>query len=180
MSAALKYAPRYTYSDYKKWEGRWELWEGVAVSMSPSPFGRHSAIASRLIQVLVNAIDNSRCNAAVLNEIDWIVQDDTVVRPDIVVVCGGIPERHVESAPAIVVEVLSDATRSGDLTYKRELYQAQRVANYLVVDPENESIIIYMVNADGETRTVDVTDSVNLSICSDCQVELRRSDVFRH
>ncbi|MCY2975082.1 MAG: Uma2 family endonuclease [Planctomycetota bacterium] len=179
MSPALKYAPRYTCSDYQKWEGRWELWEGVAVSMSPSPFGLHSAITSRLIHVLVTAIDASSCQASVLNEIDWIVADDTIVRPDIVVVCGGFPERHVESAPAIVVEVLSETTRSRDLTYKRELYRSQRVANYLIVDPDNESIVVDKVNSDGELQTIEVTDSLAISICDDCQIELRISDVFR-
>ena len=28
--------------DYQQWEGAWELWNGVAISMTPSPFGRHA------------------------------------------------------------------------------------------------------------------------------------------
>jgi len=30
--------PRYTYEDYKLWEGDWELLEGVPSAMAPSPF----------------------------------------------------------------------------------------------------------------------------------------------
>jgi Uma2 family endonuclease len=101
------------------------------------------------------------------------------VRPDIVVVCGGVPERHVESSPAIVVEVLSDTTRSRDLTYKRELYHSQRVANYVIVDPDNESIIVDQIDSNGEVQTIEVTDSLAMSICVDCVIELKRSDVFR-
>jgi Uma2 family endonuclease len=179
MSPALKYAPRYTYTDYQKWEGRWELWEGVAVSMSPSPFGRHQAISQRLSFAFESAIRHKSCDATVLFEIDWIVADDTIVRPDIVVVCGGVPERHVESSPAIVVEVLSETTRSRDLTYKRELYHSQRVANYVIVDPDNESIVIDKTNSNGEIQTIEVTDSLTISICNDCQIDLRISDVFR-
>ncbi len=179
MSPALKDAPRYTCSDYQKWEGRWELWEGVAVSMSPSPFGRHRAISHRLSFAFESAIRLNRCDATVLFEIDWIVADDTIVRPDIVVVCDGIPERHVESPPAIVVEVLSETTRSRDLTYKRELYHSQRVANYVIVDPDDESIVIDKTNSDGETQTMAVADVLTISVCGDCKIELRHSDVFR-
>jgi Uma2 family endonuclease len=179
MSPALKYAPRYTYTDYQKWEGRWELWEGVAISMSPSPFGRHQAISQQLSFAFESAIRRKSCDATVLFEIDWIVADDTIVRPDIVVVCGGVPERHVESSPAIVVEVLSETTRSRDLTYKRELYHSQRVANYVIVDADNESIVIDKTNSNGEIQTIEVTDSLTISICNDCQIDLRISDVFR-
>ena len=42
MSIAPKYQPHYTVDDYQHWEGDWELWNGVAVAMAPSPFGPHA------------------------------------------------------------------------------------------------------------------------------------------
>lgn len=62
---------------------------------------------------------------------------DTVVSPDLVVVCGGVPERHVESPPAIVVEVLSLSTRDHECTVKREVYLRAGVSWHVLIDPDN-------------------------------------------
>jgi Uma2 family endonuclease len=136
MSTAPRYVPHYTVADHAAWEGDWELLEGVAVAMTPSPFGRHAERLSRMAATLWNAIDASECNATVLAEIDWVVSDDTVVRPDLVVVCGPAPQRHVERAPALVVEILSAATRQRDQTVKRDLYETHGVRWYMIIDPD--------------------------------------------
>ena len=36
--------PDYSYSDYVKWEGRWELISGIPYAMSPSPIFFHQDI----------------------------------------------------------------------------------------------------------------------------------------
>ncbi|MBU6221676.1 MAG: hypothetical protein KGR24_02910, partial [Planctomycetes bacterium] len=46
-------------------------------------------------------------------EIDWIVTNDIVVRPDIVFVCGPAPRQHVEQPPAFVAEILKDRAEGG-------------------------------------------------------------------
>ena len=38
------YIPKYTYSDYEKWQGNWELIYGAPVAMSPSPKRKHQVI----------------------------------------------------------------------------------------------------------------------------------------
>ena len=179
MSTAPRYTPHYTVADYQNWEGDWELWKGVAVSMSPSPFGRHSVVSSRLIQRFSNALDSQACHAVVLNEIDWIVSNDTVIRPDVIVLFGGVPERHVETTPAIVVEIVSEATRNRDLRYKRDLYREQQVCNYVIVDPESETIEVDLLRNSGEFESIAVTDSIELLLCDECRIELRYEDIFR-
>ena len=96
MSSAVRYTPHYTIEDYRRWKGDWELWHGTAVSMTPSPFGRHGVMLARLVTALTNSIDAAGCNAYVLAEIDWIIGDDTVVRPDASVICGDPPDEHIE------------------------------------------------------------------------------------
>ena len=88
MSTAPRYLPHYTVADYRLWEGDWELWEGIPVAMTPSPFGRHQELTVKLAAALLGAVEASGCEAKVLAEIDWIIADDTVVRPDVVLVCG--------------------------------------------------------------------------------------------
>lgn len=41
MPQAIRYIPTYTVADYERWEGEWELWDGVPVAMSSAPIFRH-------------------------------------------------------------------------------------------------------------------------------------------
>ena len=178
MTAAKRYLPSYTVADYCQWEGDWELWEGVPVAMSPSPFGRHSAISSRLISQLDQAIELAGGNAEVLNEIDWIVSEDTVVRPDVLVVCDGVPQRHVETAPTLIAEVLSEATRVRDRTIKRNLYQSEGVDHYLILDPDSNEMVWSRLIGD-QWKDEQITDPFDLTLCDDCKIRLTPSKLFR-
>lgn len=178
MGTASRYEPRYTVEDYRHWEGRWELWNGVPVAMTPSPFGRHAKALTDAAATFKQAVDAARagdagCRATVLTEIDWIVATDTVVRPDLVVVCGGVPERHVETAPAIVVEVLSTATRHRDETVKKELYREQGVRWYVLVDPDAgrvELLELFGTDGGGMWRPRHSMAAVEMTICDDCRL----------
>ena len=96
-------------------------------------------------------------DAQVLTELDWIVDEHNVIRPDVVVVCGPVPERHIESPPALIVEVLSDATRQRDTLYKPRLCQTHGV-EYGLVDPATQTI-----------------DRTQVQICDDCVVQFDTS-----
>jgi Uma2 family endonuclease len=172
VSTAPRYVPRYTRADHAAWEGDWELLDGVAVAMTPSPFGRHAERVARLAAALWNAIDAADCRATVLVEIDWAVADDTVVRPDLVVVCGPAPERHVEAAPALVVEVLSATTRDRDLTVKRDLYAAEGVGWYLIVDPDEGQTTLLRLTASGRYEPLAVASRQTIALCPACTITL--------
>lgn len=129
---ADRLVPKYTVKDFQQWEGDWELWDGVPVSMAPSPFGPHSAAVVKLIATLVNQL--SDWEAKVLTELDWIVDEHNIIRPDIAVVCGGIPPRHIESPPAMILEVLSESTFKRDTVFKPALCKLHGV-QYVLIDP---------------------------------------------
>lgn len=152
---AEKLIPNYTVDDYATWKGDWELWDGIPVSMAPRPFGPHSAAVVQIIASLVAQLHD--CHAQVLTELDWIVDQNNVIRPDVVVVCGEVPERHIESPPALIVEVLSDATRQRDTIHKPRLCREHDV-EYVLVDPA--------------TKTVNRDEVV---ICDDCSVRFDAS-----
>lgn len=162
MSTAPRYVPNYTIADYQQWDGDWELWSGIPISMSPSPFGRHGQLATRVGALLTNAIDSIECNATVLLGIDWIVSDDTVVRPDVSVVCGGPPERHIEQAPALIVEVISEGTCDRDEIWKKELYEREGVDWYLLVD--SDSMRCFRLNSTCEYLEVNIESIMSIKI----------------
>ena len=179
MSPAIKYRPRYTLEDYSLWKGDWELWEGYPVAMSPSPFGIHQSILTRISRLIGNAIESSKCNAETLVELDWVVSNDTVVRPDVMVVCGDPPTRHVHETPALVAEILSASTRQNDLTFKRELYRREGLQAYLILDPEPESCKLDKKTGDGTYETEQPTGSISLRLCEDCEITIDLASVFR-
>jgi len=140
MSTYRKYLPHYTVEDYRHWEGDWELWYGTAVAMSPSPYGPHERAVSALAYQIQSSIRKNNCDCTVYTGLDWIVRADTVVRPDVMVVSGDQPERHLEKPPALIIEILSESTADKDMRAKRELYEHQRVQHYLMVDTTARSI----------------------------------------
>jgi len=177
MSTAPKYQPHYTVDDYQHWQGDWELWNGVAIAMGPSPFGRHAQLVGQLAKILGVAIDATDCDAAVLVEIDWIISRDTILRPDLTVICGPAPERHVENVPALVVEILSPSTRDRDRTFKKEIYQREGVRWYLIVDPDKETLLALKLQ-DGEYQPVPHSDTLLIDICGTCSLNVKVDRLF--
>lgn len=178
VSTAIQFAPRYTIDDYSLWQGDWELWEGIAIAMSPSPFGIHQAIVSRLCRLIGVAIESAACDAETLVELDWIVNRNTVVRPDVVVVCGLPPERHLERTPTLIAEVLSDSTRQNDFNYKRQLYRREKVDMYLIVDPNEETIEVDRRLNDGSYETFQADDTLILRVCQNCEFTIPTRKLF--
>lgn len=170
MSNAPRYIPHYTVADYLQWQGDWELWQGVPIAMTPSPFGPHQHCMSKLARALSEAIEVARCDANVLPEIDWIVSDDTVVRPDVVVICGEVPAGHVTNPPAVVVEILSPSTAGRDQTEKFELYEENGIGHYLIVDPKSRVVRCFSRSSAGKLEQVTADAQIGLSICADCEL----------
>ena len=132
----------YTLEDWKDWEGRWELIDGVAYDLTPSPNLEHQTIAGHLYFALRKALEakpGSRPCDAYFAPLDVYLGQD-VLEPDLIILCD--PEkkakRGIEGAPDLVVEILSPSTSAKDLTRKRWVYETAGVPEYLIVDPEGQ------------------------------------------
>lgn len=179
MSASRQYIPRYSVADYAAWEGDWELWGGIPIAMTPSPFGRHQAVLARLTRAIGNELERAACGAEVLVELDWIISDDTVVRPDLVVVCGAPPEEHLRSSPALAVEIVSAASHQRDYVHKRDLYGENAVGEYWIVDPQRNAITVYRRSASSEWEAESIQGTVISAICDDCTIEIATDFLFQ-
>ena len=142
MSIAEKYRPRYTYEDYCEWEGRWELIEGMPYAMSPLPVPKHQRVSLKLCLLFEKALSDCK-NCTVYPPLDWKIADDTIVQPDVLIVCKKIDKKFLDFPPVLVVEVLSPSTASKDRGEKMELYQMQKVKYYLIADSQFKKIEIY-------------------------------------
>ncbi|MCP5053770.1 MAG: Uma2 family endonuclease, partial [bacterium] len=131
--------PHYTYDDYVQWEGKWEIIHGIPYAMTPSPRKKHQWINTEIIwQLRTQLNDCKECN--VLMPVDWPITENTVVQPDILVVCGESMEgAKLENTPVVIFEILSPSTAKKDRGLKYELYQNAGVKYYCIVDPETLS-----------------------------------------
>jgi Uma2 family endonuclease len=177
MSNAASFNPRYTYQDYLQWEGDWELWFGTAVAMTPSPFGAHERIVTRLVTKLTVALEAKCPDCVVYAGLDWVAAEDTVVRPDVMVVCGEQPERHLERPPVLAAEVLSPSTAERDREYKSALYVQFGVSHYLILDPKAATLERFEL-VSGEYRVAEPANS-ELRLADDCEVSLNFGELFR-
>ena len=167
-----KYNPHYTVADYSGWEGDWELWRGVAVSMTPSPFGIHQKHLARLAHRFISALEKQGCvDCDLVVELDWVLGDDTVVRPDLSIVCGSDLQRFIDKAPTLVVEVLSESTKYKDQTAKYELYEQQGVKYYLMAHPQNNTYDAFELKS-GKYRSMQISPTMTFELEKHCIIEV--------
>ena len=136
---------RYTVQDYLSWpdDVRCELIHGQVYDMTPTPSLDHQEVVGALYAALRDESARGRhggggsCRVFVA-PVDVVLSRDTVVQPDVVVVCDPAKtadRQRVQGAPDLVVEVLSPSTSIKDRREKRALYEAHGVPEYLIVDP---------------------------------------------
>ena len=139
---------KYTYEDYLLWIGNWELINGYPFSMAPSPNRNHQWFSGKFIQTANNLLDKklSKCNCFAYSELDWIVDNETVVRPDCMIVCGNFIEDFLIFTPSLIVEISSPKTKLRDRNTKYNLYETQGVRYYILADTEKRSVNVFQLN----------------------------------
>jgi Uma2 family endonuclease len=138
--------PHYTFQDYKKWDNQWELIGGIPFSMFPLPSKNHQRLNKKIVKLLDSELLRNNCiDCEAFLPIDWKIDDDTIVQPDVSIICNDSEGQYVTNTPKLVFEILSPSTRKKDLTTKFNLYQIQGVKYYCIVDPEVNNAKIYHI-----------------------------------
>ena len=178
MNTAKKYLPHYTYDDWLHWEGRWELIEGHPIAMSPMPIPEHQRVASEIRIELALALRRTKCkHCKAYDPIDFKISEETILQPDILIVCGKIIKNYLDFPPSLVVEILSKATEDRDRNIKYDLYEQQGVKFYLIADVRKQSIEVYeMVNNKYQLRTSNMGYTFELE--SGCTISPELNNVW--
>ncbi len=177
MSSAYKILPHYTHEDYCRWEGQWELIDGIPYAMSPAPRPEHQAIATNLAAELRLALKKNKCNCKVYQPIDYKVSEDTILNPDLSIVCKPIKEAFLNFPPELVVEILSPATALKDRHTKFEIYQKEKIPYYIIVDVNNKAIELYHLINDLYAKK-EVDQQPFFFALPDCQFEINFDDIW--
>ena len=142
---------QYTYADYAAWddENRWELIEGLPYMMSaPSPV--HQRVSGELFAKLHGFLVGKPCRVYYSPfdvRLNYDTDDDTVVQPDLLVVCdhSKIDNKGCNGAPDLVVEILSPSSQRIDRWHKFHAYQKAGVREFWIVDPENRTVQAHLL-----------------------------------
>ncbi len=147
MGLPLKDHHHHTYGDYLRWpeDVRYELIDGEAyLIVPPAPGLAHQDIAGEIFRQVANALQGKPCRAFVApvdvrlpKAIEEEEAIDTVVPPDVLVVCDetNLDRRGVRGAPDSVVEVLSPTSAGHDQAKKRRVYERHGVEGILAGAP---------------------------------------------
>jgi len=168
----------YTYEDYKLWEGDWELIGGVPVAMSLAPMRKYQSIASEIIRQLANQLEDCPM-CEVLSQIDYKINENTILRPDIALSCNETNEAYLTKAPEIVVEIISKTTAKKDEVYKFHIYEAEKVKYYIIVYPEDLRAKVYKLDDKEYDKQGDFTTEKYIFQKSTCKVKLDFEKVFK-
>lgn len=180
MGNAIRILPHYTYEDYCQWEGRWELIEGIPYAMSPAPTPKHQWVSSNIMGEFRESIKKSGCKKCrVYNFIDFIIKEDVILQPDVLIVCEPINKKFLDFAPNLVVEILSPSTAIKDRNTKFSYYQQQQIKYYLIIDIDKETIEIYLLNKTGEYQLENTNENNFIfELEDDCVITIALSNIW--
>ena len=145
--------PEWTYAEYARLPddgNRYEVIDGE-VCVTPAPGPPHQDVAASLF-VALRAYVLEHGLGKMFWDVDVLFVSRQYLRPDMVFVpadaLGGVTDRGVESAPRLIVEVLSPHSGGIDRVKKPPRYRDFGVPEYWVVDPEARAIEVYRLDAD--------------------------------
>lgn len=154
---------------------RYEIIAGE-LEVTPAPRPRHQLVVGRLHATLAPWVEAHRLGWVLAGPVDVLFAVGDYLEPDLVFVrrerVGIISDRGLESAPDLVVEVLSDSTALRDRGIKRERYLYYGVPEYWILDADAGNVEVHRAtgattHADrltwrpapgGPTLTIDIPD----------------------
>jgi Uma2 family endonuclease len=160
---------RFTYADYKAWEldegERFELIGGTAYAMA-APGDFHQAVLVGLITQIAGYLRGKPCKVRPAPYDGRLFyaedeSDDTVVQPDISVICDE-EKRGPEGcrgAPDLVVEILSPSNTANEYIRKFNLYMKAGVREYWIVAPESKTVQAFVLQNGSYRGTVYDSDA---------------------
>lgn len=178
----------YSYADYLLWrfKERVELFKGKILKMSPAPNTKHQRISMNLTGAFLPLFRNHQCklfSAPFDVRIPRKNTDDkeifTVVQPDLCVICdeNKLDDKGCIGAPDLVIEILSPGNSKREMKDKFELYQEAGVREYWIVDPNQESVIINVLEgSEYDIKKIVVDDVVTSYIFPNLSVHT--NDIF--
>jgi Uma2 family endonuclease len=173
-----------TYEDYvllPNDRNRYEILDGE-LTVTPAPSIKHQTASGNLFVLLTHYIKHRDLGKLFHAPIDLILESTSVLQPDLLFVSKPrqhiITERAIEGAPDLVIEILSPGTSRTDRVTKAQIYARYSVPAYWIVDPEQEAIEIYLLEAGGYRLAATLRGEAPIFAPPFTELEIAARDVF--
>ena len=147
---------RYTYADYLTWEldQMVELIKGKVYRFAAAPRTNHQRVSLKIATALFNFLQDKPCEVfSAPFDVRLTFKSkkhediDTVVQPDICVVCDAekLDDLGCIGAPDLIVEILSPGNNRKELQNKYEVYEESGVSEYWIIHPDQGTLLIHVL-----------------------------------
>jgi prevent-host-death family protein len=139
---------------------RYEYIEGE-IYLLASPKTIHQKVLGEIYHTFYNWFQGKKCRP-MLAPFDITLKRSSdnisVVQPDLMVICDleeNLNEKdYYMGVPTLVVEIISESTRSKDFIKKLDLYMSTGVKEYWIINPLNKELSIYLFEENNISKNV--------------------------
>ena len=177
---AEKIKELYTYKDYLEWgeDERCELIDGEIYAFS-CPLPIHCDIHRELVLIIGNHLKGKSCTMYFSPydvRLNSDSADDTVVQPDILVICDKSKQdkRSYKGAPDLAIEITSPSNAYVDRYIKYHKYLKAGVKEYWIVEPQDRIVNVFVLeNGQYNHTPYKENEIVKSTILIDCVIDLK-------
>lgn len=130
-------------------ESRYEIRNYHLIEM-PSPITQHQRIVKRVTRKLDDFIEPNQLGEVFVSPLDVVFDEGNTCEPDVFLVLkenkGIINKKNISGSPDLLVEVVSKGSVVRDYVEKKNDYETFGVKEYWLIDPLNETIIVYTLD----------------------------------
>ena len=120
--------------------------------MVPSPSTAHQSISVQLTLQIAKYLEKNPLGRLFHAPTDVVLTEKDVVVPDLFFISNErlhvITPKNIRGAPDFITEILS-TNKERDIIVKKQLYEQHRVKEYWVVDPDNKTVVIFLLQENG-------------------------------
>ena len=180
MQQHLKKENHFTVNDYMNWddENRYELLDGIVYDFAPAPNIKHQSLVSNLFGKIYSLLQGKKCLPFV-SPTDVVLSEDTVVQPDIMIICdkSKLTEQNIAGAPDVIFEIISPSTGYKDKQIKLYLYEKYGVKEYFIVFPDEE-LVEYYILKNNKYHIPEILGWKDVLIINTVKIELKLWEIF--
>lgn len=169
-----------TYDDYRNLPNDGKRYEiiGGELFMTPAPGTVYQRISHKILVQINNYVEKHNLGEFFDAPIDVVLSMTDLVQPDLVYISKEreqiVTKKNIVEAPDLVVEILSENTKTVDRNRKKDLYEKYNVKEYWIVDPaemqvdqfvlQNEQFVLRSKLEKSDTLTSNVIEDLSMNL----------------
>ncbi len=177
-----------TYREFREMEFdeddrfHYELLDGAMYKKS-SPSPQHQRLSRLLLRAIDTLVTEKNLGEVFYAPLDVSLDEYNAPQPDLVFVSTAkqhlVTRDGIRGAPDLVVEIISPSSVKIDRFKKRDIYERFGIPEYWLVDPQNQTVEVYVLAEAGRYESfcvasvLDIDEGTSFPITSTVLTELQ-------